>query len=377
MVVKFVTKPPTQPLETKPADQKEAFYVSATSAHEKASPQVKAWLPYVDGRGSPLGANGPLSAVKNVGTASTGGPADFIAKAAATKDWRDSLALVPKSQDFFSNDYNPVGAESALNEQKYLAAMFPLYLGASAMPGGLSNVGTIEALQPGGTLGIAGRGGINNAAGWMGALGPTGAYATRGLHVKASTGDYVDAKGKVVGQIDRVKWDDTESRSLPLVEKYSAARAKQLSDAGTLDASWMVDQAIKRDGDTVSYKFTAPAGQFLNLVVLPADQDSAKGTLPTTKPSAQSDFDLEVLNSKGEVIANSIQRDGNIDWIQMYNPEQKELIVRVSLKSHSVSSKGKDTKFRLVVDTASDKVKPVDTVQGAHQLKPGTIAVEE
>lgn len=376
MTIKFVTKPPTQPSST-PAEEKGSFYVSATSAHETASPAVKAWLPYVDGRSSPLGANGPLSAVKRIGTVSAGGPADFIAKAAATKEWKDSLALTPKNQDFFSNDYNPVGAESALNEQRYLGAMFPLYMTAAVMPGGLSNISTIEALQPGGTLGIAGRGGINNAAGWMGALGPTGAYAMRGLHVKASTGDYVDAKGKVVGEIDNVKWDDTESRSLPLVEKYSASRAKALSDAGKLDASWMVDQAIKRDGDSVTYKFTAPKGQFLNLVVLPADQDSAQATLPNTKASAQSDFDLEVLNSKGEVIANSIQRDGNIDWIQMYNPEQKELSVRVKLHSHSTGSQGRETKFRLVVDTATDKVKPVDTVHGAHQLKPGTLAVEE
>lgn len=237
MTIKFVTKPPPQPVGSTPADKETSFYVSATSAHEAATPAVKAWLPYVDGRSSPLGANGPLSAVKRVGTVSAGGPADFIAKAAATKSWQDSLALTPKNQDFFSNDYNPVGAESALNERRYLGAMFPLYWAAAAMPGGLSNIATIEALQPGGAMGIAGRGGINNAAGWMGALGPTGAYATRGLHVKASTGDYVDAKGKVVGEIDNVKWNDAESRSLPLVEKYSASRARALSDEGKLDAS--------------------------------------------------------------------------------------------------------------------------------------------
>jgi hypothetical protein len=316
-----------------------------------------------------------LSAVKRVGTVTKGGPSELIAKASGTKNWRDSLALIPKSQDFFSNDSNPLSDQSALNGQRYLGDMFPVYA-TSAMVGGLDGVGLINSLQPGGTTGIAGRGGINNAAGWMGALGPTGAFATRGLHVNAA-GDYVDHKGKVVGFIDNVKWNDGESRSMPLIEKYSAARVKQLSNAGTLDASWMVDDTVTKDGGAQTYKFTAPKGQFLNLVVLPADADSAKGTLPTTPPSAQSDFDIELLNSKGEVLANSIQRDGNIDWIQMYNPAQTELQVRISLHSHSVASQGKPTAFRLIVDTASDKVKPDETVKGPHQLKPGTIAVEQ
>ena len=39
MTIKFVTKPPTQP-NSPPADEQGSFYVSATSAHQTASPAV-------------------------------------------------------------------------------------------------------------------------------------------------------------------------------------------------------------------------------------------------------------------------------------------------------------------------------------------------
>ena len=131
----------------------------------------------------------------------------------------------------------------------------------------------------------------------------------------------------------------------------------------------MVDAPLARAGDTVTYRFNAPAGEFVNVVVKPADQDSASLLVP-------SDFDIEILDRKGNVVANSVERK-SIDWLQFYSDQPQELQVRVRLVNPSATHADRPSMFRLILDTSTTAVKPDAAVAGPQQLQFGTIAVEQ
>lgn len=352
----------------------EGFYVSASSARHLASETLTKWLPYIDGPSSPLGPGGPLSANPGVGTTTVDGPSEFIAEAAASEQWQHSEAR-QHSADFFELDANPLGAQGPLSGESVGRVAAQILASTEDSAQRRAKLAAMLALQAGGPLAIAGRSGINNAAGWMGPLGPTGAFATQGLTVNLDTGDYVDAFGAVVTHIERVKWQGAESRRLPLVEHYREPRARQLSNEGRLDASWMVESTIPHRAST-AFTFEAPAGQLLNLLVLSADADAAASAKPGVPRDQLSDFDLEVLDAQGALLANSIQSDGTSDWIQLYNPRARQLTVRVTLKAQAIQNNGTG-RFRLLVDTATDKVQPRATrPYDRHRMPLRTVAVE-
>jgi hypothetical protein len=346
--------------------QPKPFYVSATSSKLIGEP-MGPWRAMVDGYLSPLGAAGPGSGIEGVGTVTATGPSGVIRAAAQSNTWRESLAT-GGAKDLFADPRSPLSDKGALNKEAYDAAMAPLLrpIAFDFFFGGVEVVAATKQLEPGGRLGIAGRGGINNNAGWMGMLGPTGAYPTRGLRIN-DAGDYINAQGKIVREIPDVAWAEGETRALPLVEHYTAQRAAALSKQGKLDASWLVQASLAKAGDAHTYKFTAPAGEVVNVLVSAADPNSHR----LLKPS---DFGLELLNAKGELLANSIERNG-LNWLQLFNAEKTKLQVRVTLFEPATA--GEPTKYTLKVNGATDRVKPDPVVEGPHQLGLGTIAITD
>lgn len=343
------------------------FYTSATSSRQ-LGPNLGLFRDSVDGYRSPLGALGSGSAVEGIGITTTTGPSSVIARAAESAEWMNRDRS--RDTDVFSNPRSPLSEAGALNKASYDAAMAPILapMAFDFFFGGAEIVARTKQLEAGGSIGIAGRGGINNNAGWAGLLGPNGGYATRDLTVNAN-GDYVNSKGVIVTEIKNVAWTKDSSRTLRLVEKYTPERAAELSKQDKLDASWMVDAPLARAGDTQTFRFNVPAGEFLNVVVKPADQDSATLLRP-------SDFDLEILDRKGNVLANSIERNA-IDWLQLYSEAPQKLQVRVRLVNPSATHAGRPSMYRLIIDTPTDAVKPDPKVAGAQQLPLGTIAVEQ
>ncbi len=339
-----------------------SFYVSATSARENA-PQHATWLPSVK---SVLGACGPASAYEGIINNTTMfDPNKVINSAAGNANVQKWIAQNP-SVDLFANPSNPASNMGPLNDQAYNSAMKPIlnvfggmrpFLGATVRE-------STEQLEAGGALGIAGRSGINGVKGWSGLAGPNGGFMTKGLTVNGH-GDYVNAQGKIVEQVE-VAWSATESRPVRLVQKYTAARADQFSKNGKLDSTFMVDSTpMARAGETRTYKINVPANEMLNVSVLAADELSCIGA---------SDFDLEILDVKGNVIANSIEK--GVDFIQMYNAKERQLQVRVTLKENArVFSK--PTQFRLMVDTGGTELKPSSKTEGAHRMPLGTLAVAQ
>ncbi|MGA9524621.1 MAG: hypothetical protein WBV82_24400 [Myxococcaceae bacterium] len=337
------------------------FYVSASTVRElyedlsKVTPVMGAIPPYHPkvllrvmgplGHFGPLGSYGPLSSNGPVGK-NLWNPSQYITGTIGQSDWRRLLSGGPLGKD------GPLGEKGPLGVSKY--------------PGS-------EQLQPMGVFSPLGPVGPLGALGPLGPLGPVGAH---GFDANEH-GDYLNAGGEIQRTID-VQWNLGERRTHELVENYSAERARTLGESN--DTSFMVEGKIAKTSGADTFRFRSNADQFVTVAVLPEKANLSFGmAMAEAQYSAlwnglrspsplNSDFkknfdnfDLEILDPKGKIIARSNLADAT-DWIQLKVPEGTELQARVRLKS-SFHDEAKP--YRLFV-VGSTKHQNTSTVQGPH-----------
>jgi hypothetical protein len=348
------------------------WYVSATSATR--NPAARGWLEDTQGFDSPIGPRGGMSSQGTIGN-SPANPSEFIALMAnGPVPWEGSGSAV-------FGPMGPMSEEGALNKSAYDLWLSPLLsfwqLGAANPFNPFQSwaqkvVSGTEQLEPGGALAIEGRGGLYSPGGAAGPVGPTGGFANFGLGVNAD-GDYVKkVDGKLTNEIVRsvpVAWSDTETRQVPLVEKYTPARAQEIISGAKgdppLDASWIVDGAtLKTAGDADTYPFEAPRGQLVNLVVVPTDA------------KAPADFHLDLQDASGRSLASSVQ-DKQVNWIQVWVPPAPagssptaSLTAKVTL-AHPASGSTGPAHYRIMV-VSPDHITDKDAVSGPQRLPLGT-----
>jgi hypothetical protein len=208
-----------------------------------------------------------------------------------------------------------------------------------------------KQLQGGGVWTVLGPLGPLGALGPLGPLGPVGSFGS----VADKDGNY-KKDGKIVRSVD-VPFNG-DKRTYGLVENYPEAVATRMTDN---DTSFMVHGDIERPGhETDEFTFTSGDAQFVTLTLVPEN--------------ALSDFDLELADGQGHVIAFS-RSDGAqtlfgalpvnvghyIDFIQLRAQAGGEFTARVTAKSTPVTSG-----YRLIV-VGSTKHIPDTDIKGKHQ----------
>ncbi len=93
----------------------------------------------------------------------------------------------------------------------------------------------------------------------------------------------MDSNNKIVNQIN-VQYDATTTRTYPLVEMYTAQRAKQLGYK--LDTSFMVISETDLSGE--SFDLTSSVDQYVSILVVPQYYYDS--------------FTVEVLDERGKVV---------------------------------------------------------------------------
>ena len=366
-------KPEPAPAAPDPTLNK-GWYVSATSATRNTA--AKDWLQDTQGFDSPIGPRGGLGADGIMGN-NPSNPSEFIALMAnGPVPWAGSGSEV-------FGPMGPLSKEGALNKSAYDLWLSPIMafwqIGASNPFNPFQSwaekiVSGTDQLEPGGALAIEGRSGLYSPGGAAGPVGPNGGYASFGLGVNQN-GDYVKKgpDGKLTNEIVRsvpVAWSDSETRQVPLIEKYTPARAKEIISGAKgdppLDASWIVDGAsLQKAGDADTYRFEAPRGQLVNLVVVPTDA------------KAPADLHLELDDASGRPLASSVQ-DKQVNWIQVWVPPAPpggsptaSLTAKVTLANPG-SRSSSASHYRIMV-VSPDHITDKDAVSGPQRLPLGTL----
>jgi hypothetical protein len=279
------------------------------------------------GPAGPLSAWGPLGALGPIGdnswntSAWMSGAGDFT-----------NFTKAPVSED------GPLGPKGPLADKPY----------SQDLPA-INDFG--KQLQAGGVWTALGPIGALGALGPLGPLGPVGSFAS----VADRDGNY-KKKGQIVRTVD-VPYDG-ETRTYGLVENYTEDAAKKITDN---DTSFMVHGDIEDPGhETDEYAFASPEAQYLTITLVPEN--------------ALSDFDVELADSRGHVVASS-RSDGSqsllgvlpvneghyIDFIQLRVTEGAKFTARVTAKTAPVTSG-----YRLIV-VGSTKHIPESDIHGKHQ----------
>ena len=343
-----------------------AFYISASSL-ERLNGSLATVKPavqnadashspefYLD-RDGPLGAIGPLSAWGPLGALGPLGDAT----------WNPSwwLSAIPTAVwDEWCED---LGGTGPLSEQGPLGPSGPLsaasYKALAAWPNEAGhNNDFVKQLQTGGVWSILGPLGPLGALGPLGPLGPVGAHCARGARgfEPNAAGDYVTGAGKIVRTV-AVPYAG-KSRTFELLESYTEARAKAMKDN---DTSFMVLGSLDvtvAESDTFAFK--SRVTQYVSLLVVPEN--------------ALSDFDLELLDAKGKVVARS-NSDGRqvlafgvpittghyVDFITSRMASGSRWSARVTAKTTNRVFPG----YRLIVVGSTGDFKTTD-IKGAHQI---------
>jgi hypothetical protein len=252
----------------------------------------------------PIGPNGPLGAMGPVGQ-NAWNPSRCITGTLGWEAWAQLATLLggPLSS------MGPLGRNGPLSQQAYGTTVEPLRVG-----------GDEAVLGPAGPLG---------ALGALGPLGPTGAHGFRAN----ANGEYVNRSGEVQRTLT-VNWGLDVGKTEELFEQYTEKHAKEMADN---DTSFMVEGQLDKPHDADTFAFHSRVDQYVTVLVLPE-----KGSVVPNAKSAGTDsvaalaqhldnFDLELLDSKGKVIARSNIRDGS-DWLQLKVPAGADLRARVTLK---------------------------------------------
>jgi hypothetical protein len=245
----------------------------------------------------PLGAYGPLGELGPVGD-NVWNPSTWID--AANNSWGSSWD--GRADGGPLTEAGPLGSHGPLGDAYIDGALFENNEAAQQLRG----LGQAAVLGPLGPLGP------------LGALGPLGPVGAHGFGTDEN-GSYIDRDGKVQRTIDVFYNDDkTEVRSYELFEKYSEEAAKAMTDN---DTSFMVEGGIAYEGrgkyETDEFEFTSNSDQLVTVCVVPE--------------KSLDDFDLEIVDDKGNVLAKS-DSDDLMDWTQLQVKKGTKLKARVKLK---------------------------------------------
>jgi hypothetical protein len=286
------------------------------------------------GPAGPLGAWGPLGALGPVGNNSWN-PSAWISGFGDWSSWSRSLTAAggPLSES------GPLGPNGPLSVRAYTQTL-PAINDFS------------KQLQAGGVWTVLGPIGPLGALGPLGPLGPVGAHG----FVRDSSGRYLQA-GQPVRTV-RIPYQG-RYRTYELYEHYPETTARSLQDN---DTSFMVSGAIDRSSEVDAYTFTSRSAQYVTLLLLPEN--------------SLSDFDLELLDSKGRAVASS-RSDGRqtlfgalvlnlgnyIDFIQLPAQANARFTARVSARTTNPLF----PTYRLFVVGSTSYLPPSD-ISGAHQL---------
>jgi hypothetical protein len=245
----------------------------------------------------PLGAYGPLGELGPVGD-NVWNPSTWID--AAYNSWGSGWD--GRQDGGPLTEAGPLGSHGPLGDAYIDGALFQNNEAAQQLLG----LGQAAVLGPLGPLGP------------LGALGPLGPVGAHGFGTDEN-GSYIDGDGQVQRTIDVFYNDDkTEVRSYELFEKYSEEAAKAMTDN---DTSFMVEGRIAYEGrgqyETDEFDFTSNSDQLVTVCVVPE--------------KSLDDFDLEITDDKGNVLAKS-DSDELIDWAQIQVKKGTKLKARVKLK---------------------------------------------
>ena len=233
-----------------------------------------------------------------------------------------------------------------------------------------------KQLQAGGVWAVLGPVGPLGPLGALGPLGPVGAHG----FAADEAGNYLDDGGEVVRSVE-VPWDDEETRGYELFEQYEEEYALSLEDN---DTSFMVSGSAWSEAD--EFQLSSSSAQFVTIAVVPESASmflpQAMGVLfaaaaigydePPIAPTSSfttDDFDLELLDADGKVVAASASRKFP-DWIQIAVPKGKVLRARISMHStwDTFGASRISGRYRLFV-TGSTKHFAKTDIRGDHQIK--------
>ena len=273
------------------------------------------------GPAGPLGAYGPLGTLGPLGS-NAWNASRYLDLVGGWQGWADQL----------TRHGGPLSGQGPLGPQGPLGTSYTTVMPkVSDFAAHLAAGGLWTALGPVGPLG---------ALGPLGPLGPLGAHGFK----RDGLGRYVDGEGRVQRQV-QVPWG-AGHRRYELVERYPGDTASQLDDN---DTSFLAEGALDGQAEVDRYPLTSREAQYVTFTLVPEKQ--------------LDDFDLEVVDARGERIARSDSR-GLIDFVQLRARAGERLEVRVSRRAHAHVLRAT---YRLVV-VGSTRHVPLSTLAGPHQL---------
>ena len=311
------------------------------------------------GHYGPIGPWGPLGLLGPVGKSSWN-PSVYVSgsSSVAWSDWAKEL----------DDQGGPLSADGPLGKRGPLGSAY-----WEDLPS-VNDFG--KQLQAGGVWTVLGPVGPLGPLGPLGALGPVGGHG----YSADDAGNYLDETGDVVRSVE-VPWDSDEKRTYELYEQYEDEQATAMTDN---DTSFMVSASAWSDAK--EYAFSSGSTQFVTVAVVPESASmflpQAMGVLfaastigydePAIAPTARlttDDFDLEILDDSGKVLATSTSKKFP-DWIQLTASKGKVLRARVTMKStwDGFGASPISGRFRLLV-TGSTKYLSKSDIRGDHQVK--------
>jgi hypothetical protein len=236
-----------------------------------------------------------------------------------------------------------------------------------------------HGLRDGGPFMIEGPDSVLGAAGILGPLGPL----NRNQNYRAdSHGVYRDRSGNPVRSVDAAY--GSGKKTWDLYELYDEATAKNMQDN---DTSFAVDGSIAKAGNSATddtsdtYKFTSKEDQWVSALVIPTNPQmsfqQAMGEVAFSAPSGWDfgmsdltknfdDFDLEIMDKGGNVLAKSDLKDMS-NWICIHVPKGTELQARVTLKNKA-TDRG-EAPYRLLISGSTGEFNGIEA--GGPQIKRG------
>jgi len=246
-----------------------------------------------------LGALGPIGAMGPLGT--LGPVGDNV--------WNPSVLISGIGNwDIFSQQITGFGGPLSANGP--LGSNGPL--GYNSYSKTLPSINDFAAHLPAqGIWSVLGPIGPLGPLGLLGPLGPIGAHGYR----RNSGGDFVDKNGRIVTSVT-IPYNSTSERSYPLFEYYSSTHAKELSQQGLLDTSFMVEGDVVISTRIDEYSFTSnDYPQYISVVVTPG--------------YSLDNFNLTLINDDTVITYSALTTF--VNWIQVYVQEKTTFTVKVSL----------------------------------------------
>ena len=277
-------------------------YVSASSI-EELNKNVDSIIPEIDNfnamaylrKYGPLGKTGPISAYGPLGLSGpiinniTFDPGFYPFLSNYFRSFFGSIENGPLGKD------GPYTKENYYNGTLFLNDSFAVQLRALGLWGILGPIGPLGPVGP------------------LGVLGPNGDHGFS----KDKDGNYLNAEGKMVTDIS-INFSDNSKRKFDLYEYYKDEEfAKSKKD---LDTSFVTKGNLSDDNLYDEYIINNDDKQIVSILVLPTH--------------IFNNFNLELSNSKGQLIAKSDSKE-YINFIQFLAPKDTVYTIRVTTSDKS------------------------------------------